>query len=101
MPIDYDEKRDFIRMGADHDLEYQLGGSSERKSGVCKNLSATGILFTTDASIPTGTRLTVNISPRYSVVAPFNAEIEVLRAVPDGTGGQFNIAGKITRMDNT
>lgn len=101
MPIDYDEKRDFIRMAADHDLEYRETGSSNAQKGICKNLSATGILFTTDAEIPEGTRLDVNITPRYSVVKPFGAEVEVIRADPIGSTGEYYVAGKIISMGNT
>ena len=98
MPIDYDEKRDFIRMAADHDLHYSEVGSDNAQSGICNNLSATGIQFTADAEIPAGTRLQVSITPRYSVVEPFAAEVEVIRSEPDANAGQFNIAGKIINM---
>ena len=99
MPIEYDEKRDFIRMSADHDLQFREAGSDTTHSGICKNLSATGILFSSDTAFPPGTRLEVNISPRYSVVAPFDAEVEVLRADPDDSG-KFDIASKIINISN-
>lgn len=100
MPIDYDEKRDFIRMAADHDLQYQEAGSNSMKNGICKNLSATGILFTANSDFQAGTHLEVNITPRYSVVKPFDAEVEVIRADPIGDTGEYYIAGKITSMGN-
>lgn len=98
MPIDYDEKRDFIRMAADHPMQFSEIGSSDSQDAICKNLSATGILFTAEAEIPAGTRLAVNIIPQYSVVNPFEAEVEVLRSEPGETSGQFNVAGKIINM---
>lgn len=98
MPIEYDEKRDYIRMSADHPLQFSEIGSSDRLDGICKNLSATGILFTTPNAIAEGTRLMVTINPQYSVVQPFEAEVEVIRADPDESGSQFKIAGKILAM---
>ena len=99
MPIQYDEKRDFIRMAADHTLQFTEVGSEQRLSGTCQNLSASGIMFTTDQEIPAGTQLEINITPQYSVVAPFNAVIEVLRSVPGGVAGKFAVAGKITHVN--
>ena len=98
MPIDFDEKRDFIRMAADHVLQYQLQDSNERHQGICLNLSATGILFRTDQSLSAGTRLNVNITPQYAVVSPFDATVEVIRSQPNGSEGQFEVAGRITSI---
>ena len=98
MSIDYNEKRDFIRMAADHALQYQLQDTAESHQGTCLNLSATGILFRADQSLAAGTQLNVNITPQYSVVAPFNAKVEVIRSKPNGVKGQFEVAGKITAI---
>ncbi len=95
MSIDYNEKRNFIRMAADHALQYQVQNTAESHQGTCLNLSATGILFRTDQALAAGTQLNVNITPQYSVVDPFNAEVEVIRSSPNGAEGQFEIAGKI------
>ena len=93
--INFDEKRDFIRMAADHPLQFQIVASGETGRGTCVNLSATGVLFHTDQPIATGTQLNINITPRYAVVAPFDAEIEVLRSIPNGVEGEYEIAGRI------
>lgn len=98
MTIDYDEKRDFIRMSAEHALEYREVGSGETRSGICHNLSATGILFSSDHAIAEGTQLEVSITPQVSVVSPFNAVVEVIRSHPNGAEGRFSIAGKITAI---
>lgn len=98
MTIEYDEKRDFIRMNAEHALQFNEVGSNDTHQGTCHNLSATGILFTTDKSIPMGTELEVNITPRHSLVSPFDAVIKVLRAQPNGSPNTFSIAGKITSI---
>ncbi len=98
MSIDYDEKRDFRRMAAQHALQFRNLEDGEEGQGTCINLSATGILFSADQPLPTGTRLQIEMTPPYAVVAPFDAEVEVVRATPREEGG-YEIAGRIVRMD--
>jgi hypothetical protein len=98
MPINFDEKRDIIRMAADHKLSYHEAGSSETFTGNCINLSAAGIMFTADRQIPVGTQLEVNITPDYSVVNPFEALVEVVRCEANGSPDIYEIAGKITAV---
>ncbi|HHH48966.1 MAG TPA: PilZ domain-containing protein [Gammaproteobacteria bacterium] len=93
--INFDEKRDFIRMAADHPLQFQIAESGQAGQGTCINLSATGVLFHTDQPIATGTPLSINITPQYSVVSPFEAEAEVLRCKPNGVEGEYEIAVRI------
>lgn len=98
MSIEYDEKRDFIRMNAEHALQFRTLGTNETQQGICCNLSATGILFTTEDSIPDGTELEVNITPQYSVVSPFDAVVEVIRSTSDNALNNYTVAGKITSI---
>ncbi|MDT8384423.1 MAG: PilZ domain-containing protein [Gammaproteobacteria bacterium] len=98
MSIQYDEKRDFIRMSTEHALQFRTLGSKEMQQGTCCNLSATGILFTTDSSIPDGAELEVNITPQYSVVSPFEAVVKVIRSQSNDALNQYTVAGKITSI---
>lgn len=98
MPIQYDEKRDFIRMNAEHALQFRTLGADEMQQGVCCNLSATGIMFTTEDSIPDGTELEINITPQYSVVSPFDAVVKVVRSQSDSGLDRYSVAGKITSI---
>lgn len=98
MTINYEEKRDFIRMNAEHALQFREVGSDKTQQGVCCNLSATGILFTTEQAIPQGTELEVNITPQYSVVSPFDAVVKVVRTQPNAAASQYSVAGKITTI---
>lgn len=98
MSINYEEKRDFIRMNTRHALQFREVGSNEIQQGVCHNLSATGIMFTTEHEIPHGTELAVTITPQYSVTSPFDAVIKVVRTQPDSLPSQYTIAGKITSI---
>jgi hypothetical protein len=96
MAIDYEEKRDFIRMTADHVLHYREIGSEETRQGTCRNISASGILFTSDQAIPAGTELEINITPQFAVVSPLDAVVKVLRTQANGTPQHYTIAGMIT-----
>jgi len=98
MSIDYEEKRDFIRMNTRHVLQFREVGSDNLQQGVCCNLSATGIMFTTEQEIPHGTELAVTITPQYSVTSPFDAVIKVVRTQTNSTSSQYTIAGKITSI---
>lgn len=98
MAIDYEEKRDFIRMNTEHDLQFREVGTDKTQQGVCRNLSATGILFITEQAIPQGTELEINITPQYSVVSPFDAVVKVLRTRPNGSTSRYEVAGKITTL---
>ncbi len=98
--INFEEKRDFIRMTADHPLHFHVMESGQTGRGICVNLSATGVLFHTDQPIATGTQLSINITPKYSVVSPFDADIEVLRCIPNGVEDEYEVAGKILSILN-
>lgn len=98
MSIQYDEKRDFIRMNAEHALQFRTLGTDETQQGICCNLSATGIMFTTESSIPDGAELEVNITPQYSVVSPFDAVVKVVRSRENGGLDRYSVAGKITSI---
>ncbi|NOX91856.1 MAG: PilZ domain-containing protein [Gammaproteobacteria bacterium] len=102
MSINYEEKRDFIRMNTEHALQFREIGSNEIQQGVCRNLSATGIMFTAKQEIPRGTELAVTITPQYSMVSPmispFDAIVRVVRTQTNGMSSQYTIAGKITSI---
>ena len=101
MSINYEEKRDFIRMNAEHALQYRELGSDETQQGICCNLSATGIMFTTEQEIPDGAELEVNITPQYAVVSPFDAVVKVVRTQMDGAPSQYAVAGKFTTIKDS
>ncbi len=98
MSIDYEEKRDFIRMNTEHVLQFRALGSDDVQQGICCNLSATGIMFITEQEITQGTELAVTITPQNSVVSPFAAVIKVVRTKTNGVPLQHSIAGKITSI---
>ena len=98
MTIEHEEKRDFIRMEAQHSLQFSEIGTENLQIGTCHNLSATGIMFTAESAIPMGTELEVNITPQYALTSPFDAVVKVVRSGPNGSPDTFAIAGKITSI---
>jgi len=95
--LEYDEKRDYIRMDIDCDINYKLADSNEIKTGLCTSLSGAGVSFIADDSYDIGLAMEVNILPKNSVTPPMTAFIEVVRssALDDGT---FEIAASIKSL---
>lgn len=83
MSIDYDEKREYFRMNTDSTITIKPDGSEEVYEGICINLSATGMLFTTTQRFDPGTIIHVNITPAKAVVEPLDAVVEVIRTQVD------------------
>lgn len=94
MTINYDEKRNFMRMATDTKLSYREVGSEKSASGDCINLSADGILFKCKERFQPGALLEINISPKLAVVKPLDATVQVVRTELD-PDGDFKIACEI------
>ena len=97
MPIDYSEKRAFFRMSTDSSITIMPDGCEESHKGICVNLSATGILFTSSQRFEPGTIIHINITPSKALVPPLDAVIEVVRTHADSTKG-YAIAGQIKQI---
>ena len=97
MVIDYEEKRRFARMTLDCDIDLKPSGTMDFVKGTCRNLSVSGIMFTTDTEITPGTMVDINITPRISVVPPLDATVEVIR-VESVDPYNFNVAAVIKEM---
>ena len=83
---EYNEKRDFGRVGVECEMTFQLEKYGERYRGIARNLSATGMLVTTDKEVAKGVRLDVRVQPEESIVPPLEATVEVLRVDRLATG---------------
>ena len=97
MAINYTEKRKYFRMETSHKINYQPEGSDQMHEGQCLNLSAAGVLFTSHRQYEPGTRISINITPTYSIVKPLHATIEVIRSQINNAG-VFATAGEIREM---
>lgn len=92
--MDYSEKRGFIRIKTDSKIEYRVVGSKDTYYGECINLSAGGVLFTSDHNVEPGTLMEISIQPEQVLVAPLDATIKVVRT-RSNTNGSYAIAGQI------
>ncbi|HEY5604286.1 MAG TPA: PilZ domain-containing protein [Gammaproteobacteria bacterium] len=92
--MDYSEKRGFIRIKTQSKIEYRVMGSQETYSGECINLSAGGVLFTSERRVEPGTLMKITITPQLHMVNPLDATIKVVRTQNNADGG-FAIAGQI------
>jgi hypothetical protein len=83
---EYDEKRDFHRMGIDCPAQFRIQGADEVSDAIVKNLSASGMLLRTTIEIDPGTPLLVHIVPMNSITPPLSATVSVLRSEPVAEG---------------
>ena len=92
--LDYDEKRDFIRMQAECKMSYRLAGEDTYTEGNCLNISGSGLLFKGGRPLEPGKAAEVHLAPDNCITPPLTAYIEVIRCDP-GPDGQYTIAGAI------
>jgi hypothetical protein len=78
--LEYDEKRNYIRMKMDCDITYKLAGTDKFFRGRCSSLSGSGLSFLSDELFAPGKALEINIIPS-SVTPPMTAFVEVVRAM--------------------
>jgi hypothetical protein len=97
MSIEYDEKREYYRMSTNSPITIKPDGTEEVYEGVCINLSANGVLFTTTQRFEPGCIVHINITPAKAVVAPLDAVVEIVRCQVDSDKG-YAIAGQIKQM---
>jgi len=84
-------------MTLDSSLEYQLFNDPKNYVGSVKNLSATGILFTTDQTLPLGVQLQIKLTPENSITSPMTAEVRVTRS-DKHSDGIYYVAGEMTQI---
>ena len=77
--IDYAEKRDFLRMPIDCELNFAVEGSTKQYQGNVINLSSKGILFTATENFAPGTTLEIVLTPSNSATTPMEATVVVAR----------------------
>ena len=77
--LEYDEKRNYIRMEIDCDISYKLADSEDVFYGRCSTLSGAGVAFITEQFFEPGKAMEINIMPKSSVTPPMTAFIEIVR----------------------
>ncbi len=94
--IDYAEKRDFLRMPIDCELQFGRVGDDRRLQGNVINLSSKGILFTSQERFSEGTALDIVLTPSNSETPPMNARVVVSRVTDNNA--LFEIACEIENV---
>lgn len=94
---DYDEKRDFARMGVECPAIVQVEGDGSTHHAVAMDLSATGVQLKCADAIGEGTVVSVEMTPEKTIVPPLKAKAEVIRCQESGDGG-YQLGLKIIEM---
>ncbi|MDO9267877.1 MAG: PilZ domain-containing protein [Methylobacter sp.] len=92
--LEYDEKRNYIRMEIDCDVTYRLAGSDELHHGRCSSISGAGVSFIADRFFDPGKAMEINVIPKNTVTPSMTAFIEVIRSTQQGDGN-YEIAATI------
>lgn len=93
----YNEKRDFIRMRINSQVNIRQAGKDYE--GICKDLSGTGMLIQTNHAFSVGSELQVSIEQKIETHLPFNAIAEVTR-VDSGSNGNFTVGLAIKEIND-
>jgi len=92
--LEYDEKRNYIRMEIDCDVTYRLADSAELHHGRCSSISGAGVAFIADRAFDSGKAMEINVIPQNTLTPSMTAFIEVIRSTPQGNGS-YEIAATI------
>ncbi|MBN2403362.1 MAG: PilZ domain-containing protein [Spirochaetes bacterium] len=89
------EKRDYIRMNIDTEVGCKIRGSNEEFKGKCKNLSHTGLQFTTAKPLKEGSELDIILQVSGAIPqAPLRAVLAVKRVIKESEDS-YVVSGKL------
>ncbi len=88
---DYSEKRDFHRMQVNSEIQI-TDGEGRSFSGICRDLSGTGMQLYVENEIPEGATLHTLLPSASDQFPPFETEVRVLRAEPWDDGHLLGVA---------
>ncbi len=90
----FDEKREYFRMRIDSEFTYHIPDKNRTLSGVCKNLSHTGIQFETTYALTEGQSIEATLDSKDSRFKPLNARVNVIR-IEKTDNNLYRVAGEI------
>lgn len=94
---DYSEKRDYIRMKVNARLRITREDNQATLTGVCRDLSGTGMLLEVSEAIPEGTRLHTSLPSQNDNFPAFESLVSVLRCTDQG-GGRYLLGVNIDEV---
>jgi PilZ domain len=92
--LEYDEKRNYIRMEIDCDVTYKLADSDEVYDGRCSSISGAGVSFIADRAFDVGKAMEISVIPNNTVTPSMTAFIEIIRSTQQDSGS-YEIAATI------
>jgi hypothetical protein len=92
--LEYDEKRNYIRMEIDCDVTYRLADSDQLHHGRCSSISGAGVSFIADRFFESGKAMEMNVVPKNTLTPSMTAYIEVVRSTQKDDGS-YEVAGTI------
>jgi hypothetical protein len=92
--LEYDEKRNYIRMEIDCDISYKLTDSDIVHQGQCTSISGAGVSFITSQNFTLGKAMEIHVIPKNPVTPPMTAFIEVVRST-QRNDGHYDVAATI------
>ena len=92
---DHDERRLNIRMNLDCKMTYKYPDSDQEFKARCKNLSGSGVMFTTLEEVDIGVALEINITPNKTITPPMHAYVEIIRCLFDENDSTYHVAAEI------
>lgn len=79
---DYSEKRDFIRMKVDAEINLLFDNPTKEITGICRDLSGTGMLIEVEEQVEEGKTFQTKLPSSNDAFPPFNATVAVKRCSP-------------------
>ncbi len=95
--VDSSDKRDFMRMHVEIGARFKINGHNEYHQGTVADLSAGGLLLSTQIPLADGDELEIQVVPEKAVVPPLHAKLKVLR-VDNEQSQQYRAGCKITEF---
>ena len=94
---DFEEKRDFARMGVECPATFRVEGESADHQAIATDLSATGVQLKAADAVAEGSAVLVVMTPEQAIVPPLQAKAEVVRCT-EQSGGGYQLGLKILEM---
>jgi len=99
MTREYDEKRDFIRIDIDCEIEYKKVDSSEDVLiGQVANLSGRGMMFISETELEKNSIYEVTIKPANILTPSLHANVKLVRVIKQRHADGYEIGAVIKEI---
>ncbi len=100
MIIGRSDKRDFIRMNIESEVDIRRPGESTSFQGITEDLSANGVRFKTSTPVKAGEELHVTVKPKNTITPPLEMTVEVIRVDISEDGLSYEAACAVRQPNN-